>query len=209
MEYQNKMLRITLAKTIFCRKNMIFNHFIPKKNVGDLRVNPVFGAVLPYLAALALGRSGLKILTSAVSLYVLVSVIHLQVMDECHHSINDSPYREIMRSIQSETAANRPRILGLTAAVVKDHTLNKKKKAGSGLTVMEKARVLEEMVTDLERCLMARLCTSFDISLANCGADPEIVTVPFPVRLVKELRILILLCWTVIGPKSSRSEVFD
>lgn len=95
--------------------------------------------------------------------FLALSRVNLLVLDECHRAVKQHTYREVMRCMDVVPAADRPRILGLTASV-----LNSK----------AKEREVERRIRDLEAALSARVLTvSNQQSMSRYGTKPKEVLV--------------------------------
>ena len=88
-----------------------------------------------------------------------LSKINLLIIDECHHCTKSHPYREIMRHFESFPEADLPRVLGLTASLIKAKT---------------KPHELESSIRKLESYMRCRCQTAADLIMVdNCATQPK------------------------------------
>ena len=88
-----------------------------------------------------------------------LSKINLLIIDECHHCTKSHPYREIMRHFDSFPEADLPRVLGLTASLIKAKT---------------KPHELESSIRKLESYMRCRCQTAADlIRVDHCATQPK------------------------------------
>ncbi|GBN04632.1 Endoribonuclease Dicer [Araneus ventricosus] len=91
--------------------------------------------------------------------FILLRQIKLLILDECHHTLKDHPYRQAMKCFIDLPQGDMPRIFGLTASL-----LNSKCKPYS----------LEKKLKDLEKNLRSTVVTVNDLTdLQKYGTDPK------------------------------------
>lgn len=78
--------------------------------------------------------------------------INLLIVDECHHCTKNHPYREIMRLFANYREEECPRVLGLTASILKGKT---------------KPHQIEKAIKDLEQNMRCRCQTAKDLFRAD------------------------------------------
>ena len=95
--------------------------------------------------------------------YIRPSNINLLILDECHHTGKNHPYKRIMSKL--EESVNRPRVMGLTASIINE----KVRKRGALLQ-----HYLEERMRTLEANLRAVCFTCADqASILPYATKPE------------------------------------
>lgn len=77
-----------------------------------------------------------------------LSKINLLIVDECHHCTKNHPYHEIMRLFANYGEEECPRVLGLTASILKGKT---------------KPHQIEKAIKDLEQNMRCRCQTTKDL----------------------------------------------
>lgn len=88
-----------------------------------------------------------------------LSKINLLIVDECHHCTKHHPYREIMRLFEDFEGEECPRVLGLTASILKGKT---------------KPHQIEKAIKDLEQNMRCRCQTTKDLFKADIfAAQPK------------------------------------
>ncbi|KAF0301375.1 Endoribonuclease Dicer [Amphibalanus amphitrite] len=81
-----------------------------------------------------------------------VTRVNLLVLDECHHTVKDSPMRQIMKLVNEAPAGQRPKVLGLTASII-----NKK------VTPVK----LEAQIESLQNSMGCAVSTVHDLDAVN------------------------------------------
>ena len=88
-----------------------------------------------------------------------LSKINLLIVDECHHCTKHHPYREIMRLFENFKGEDHPRVLGLTASILKGKT---------------KPHQIEKAIKELEQNMRCRCQTTKDLFRADIfAAQPK------------------------------------
>ena len=99
------------------------------------------------------------------SSYFPLSKINLLIIDECHHCTKNHPYHEIMRLFQGYKEEEQPRVLGLTASILKGKA---------------KPHQIEKAIKTLEENMRCRCQTTKDLFRADLfAAQPEASIVVF------------------------------
>uniref|UniRef100_A0A1B6DNE2 Uncharacterized protein n=1 Tax=Clastoptera arizonana TaxID=38151 RepID=A0A1B6DNE2_9HEMI len=104
----------------------------------------------------------LNLLTSNV---LKLNQVNLIIFDECHHSVNNHPMRQIMKMFQNTPKEEHPRILGLTATLLNGNI---------------KVENLEEEIHKLEITLQSKIATATNESLVQLySTNPVETTVDY------------------------------
>ncbi|XP_043238115.1 endoribonuclease Dcr-1-like [Amphibalanus amphitrite] len=114
-----------------------------------------------------------------------VTRVNLLVLDECHHTVKDSPMRQIMKLVNEAPAGQRPKVLGLTASII-----NKK------VTPVK----LEAQIESLQNSMGCAVSTVHDLDAVNkYSTRPQEVIVECgevddPTQLHRRLEAVALRC---------------
>ena len=105
-----------------------------------------------------------------------LSMINLLIVDECHHCTKNHPYREIMRLFANYEEGECPRVLGLTASILKGKT---------------KPHQIEKAIKELEQNMRCRCQTTKDlIQVDRFAALPKEFVVVFDPTPSQHVRML-------------------
>ena len=153
----------------------------------DLKVGEYIGAMKVDLWDEAkweeeLNKNNVLVMTAQIFLdllnhaYIKLSQVNLLIFDECHHAKKEHPYRLITQAFNACCKDELPKIMGLTASVVKGKV---------------KPQNVESEIKKLECTLRATCETSQDKEVERFAARPreEVVTFP-PGGINDDLNIL-------------------